>query len=139
MTAHGVGGIFDGCQAAVGGPEVPLLQEGLCHLERLIPELLKVHPNVVGTGGFKIQLFDLEGIESCCLIRLEITRILQPEIPGSFQLRTILLLLAPHFIHGLIEDLQDMELVKSQVSFRKVILYALDERRRHIAANLPDV
>ncbi|HOG91835.1 MAG TPA: hypothetical protein PLV50_14930, partial [Smithella sp.] len=69
---------------------------------------------------------------------LEISRILQPEIPGSFQLRAILLLLAPHFINGLIEDLQNMELVKGQVGFRKVILYALDESRRHIAANLPD-
>ena len=76
MTPHGVGGIFDGFQAAVGGPEVPLLQEGCRHLPWLIPELLKVHPDVVGTGGFEIQFLDLKGSESCCLIRLEISRIL---------------------------------------------------------------
>ena len=120
MTPHGVGGIFDGFQTAVGGPEVPLLQEDLRRLKWLIPELLEVHSDVVGASGFEIQLLDLEGIKGRCLIRLEIHRILQPEIPGSLQLWTILLLLAPYFVHGLIEDLQDMELVKGQMGFRKV-------------------
>ena len=36
----------------MGGPEVPFLQEGLSGLQRLVPELLEVHPDMVGPGRF---------------------------------------------------------------------------------------
>ena len=42
-------------------------------------------------------------------------------------------------VHSLIDDLDDVELVKRQLCRGKILSCSLDERGRHVTAQLPDV
>ena len=76
MTFYGIGSFFDGFKTAVSGPEVPFFQKGLRIQGSLIPELLKVEPNMISPDSFQIELFDVQLFKNGGLIRFEVSWIL---------------------------------------------------------------
>jgi len=53
MAADGFGRVNDRRDAAVGGPEVPLVEECFGVLGGLVEEVLEGEADLVGAGGFR--------------------------------------------------------------------------------------
>src|SRR5512147_473630 len=87
----GSGCLDDGREAAVGGPEVPLPEEGFGGFTgRLGIEVLKGQADLIGAGGLEVQVG--ETAERGQLRLGEITFVLQPDVAGLLQFRSVLLL-----------------------------------------------
>ena len=66
---------FDGLQATMGCPKIPLFQKGFRCLYSLLEKLLEVETDVVGTTGFQIEFFDLQSFKGFELRRLQVVLI----------------------------------------------------------------
>ena len=120
MTLDGAGGVDHRFQPAVGGPEIPLLEEaGLRLSARLIVEILKGKPDLVGPCG--LEMARGKAVECRPLPIRQAGWIAQPEIACAAQQALPLLLGAAHLIDGVVDDLDGMELVKGDGSFGQVL------------------
>ena len=59
MATDGFSDVDDSRDAAVGGPEVPLVEEGFGLVWGLIEEVLEDKAELVGAGGFQVGVDDI--------------------------------------------------------------------------------
>jgi hypothetical protein len=59
MATDGFSEVDDRRDAAVGSPEVPLVEEGLGLVGGLIEEVLEDEADLVGAGGFQMGVDDV--------------------------------------------------------------------------------
>src|SRR5512134_4098872 len=91
VALHGSGGLDDGLEAAVGGPEIPLLEEGFGRRTgRLGVDVLEGQANLIGAGGLEVEV--RETAESVQLRLGEIAFVLEPDVAGLLKFRPVLLL-----------------------------------------------
>jgi hypothetical protein len=59
MATDGFSDVDDRRDAAVGGPEVPLVEEGFGLVGGLIEEVLEDQADLLGAGGFQMGVDDV--------------------------------------------------------------------------------
>ena len=69
MSADGSGNINDGLDAAVGGPEEPLVEILLGVFRRLEVEILKGEADLISFGRFEVASGQIKGGEGDLLLR----------------------------------------------------------------------
>jgi len=61
----GVGGLTDGTEVAMGGPEVPVPQKGLRGFRRPVPQDLKHVVDGIGPTGFQVGFaYVIDGVHT---------------------------------------------------------------------------
>ena len=59
MATDGFRNLDDGGDAAVSGPEAPLVEEGFGLVGPLVEEILECKADLVGAGGFQMEVDDV--------------------------------------------------------------------------------
>ncbi len=126
----GFGGLTDGIEAAMGGPEVPVPRKGLRGFRRLVPQGLKRFFDGIGPTGFEVGLAQVH--ESISGRHFEILRIFEPQIARTCEFGADFALLSAHLVDGVPKELHDMELVERDRGLGKVGGDPFDEGGRHI-------
>src|SRR5207344_2811799 len=105
-------GVDDRRQAAVGGPEIPALQEPGCLFRGiLLIKLLEGEPYLVGSRG--LQMMRRKLFQCLALPVGQVGWVAQPDISGAAQQVLSLLFGAAHLIDGVVDELDGVELVES--------------------------
>src|SRR5271155_5600204 len=100
----GVRRIDDRFEPAVGGPEVPLLEEARRRRSRgLVVEVLECQAYLVGSGG--PEMARRETVELRALPLRQVGRVAQPDIACATQQALAFLFGAAHLIDGVVDDL----------------------------------
>ena len=86
-----------------------------------------------------ITLLETQFFKPHSLFRRQFLRGLQPKIARMAQKNARLAFFPAGPVHGLIDDLDDVELVERQLRHGKILSCSLDECRRHVTAQLPNV
>ena len=94
----GLGSINDGFDSAMSSPKIPAAEEGFGSHIRLKVEVLEGEADLVGFGGLRIALGDVECSESFLLMGGQVDGILEPDITCLGEFRAPGPLLAPHFV-----------------------------------------
>jgi len=118
MTADGLGDVDDGLDAAVCGPEIPSFEEVFGLVRRLAIEILEDQADLIGTGGLQVAASEVEGLELLLLAGGEIGGILEPDIASTGEFRVEITFLAADLIDGVVDEADDVELVKGQGGVR---------------------
>lgn len=66
----------------MGGPKEPALEIRLGLVGRLLVELLEIQAQVVGSGGFQIELGKGQRLELFRLVSFEVFLVLEPDVAG---------------------------------------------------------
>ena len=112
VLLEGFGDFFDRFEAAATSPAVPALKErlslawALCAAKDLAQAFLDAECAV----GFEVQGSEIEELQ--VLFAAPIVRIFQPDVAAALELGDGLDLLAADLVDGLVEQLNDMELIE---------------------------
>jgi len=114
MTADGFGDLDDRLDAAVCGPEIPSLEIVFGVFRRLVVEVLEDQADLVSAGSFQMVAGEVEGLDLLFLVGGEISGILKPDIAGAGEFGMELTFQAADFVDGVVDEADDVELVKGQ-------------------------
>ena len=124
-------------EPAVGGPEVPLLEERSGRLGGgLFVEVLEGQPDLIGARG--LQMMGRQAVEGGLLPLRQVGGIAQPDVACAAQRALRLLFGSTHLIDSLIDDLDGVEFVEGDGGLGQVVGDALDEGRAHVDADFAD-
>jgi len=135
MTADGFGDIDDGLDTAVCGPEIPSFEVVFGVFRRLVVEVLEDQPDLVGAGGFQKAASEVKCLDLLFLVGGKISGILKPDIAGAGEFGMELTFQTTDFVDGVVDEADDVELVKGQGGVGQMVADAFDEGGRHIGAD----
>lgn len=79
---------------------------------------------------------EVESVDLLLLVGGEIGRILQPDVAAAGEFGMVLTFLTADFVHGVVDEFDDVELVKGDGGVGQLGGNAFDEGGRHVGADL---
>ena len=114
MTFDSLCSLNNGFQAAVGGPEIPALQEGFPGLAGgLFKEFLKCQADLIRSGC--LQVVARQGVHHATLLIGQVGGILEPQVARFLEHVCGFGLQTPDFVHRLVHDLHDMKPIEGDL------------------------
>jgi hypothetical protein len=139
VVLEGLGDLLDGVESATTGPGIPLVQErlGLLAAGGAVEDLPQALLDAEGTVSLEVELFEIGELGD--LGAGPGALVLQPEVAAALEAGGGLRLLAADLVDGLVDQLDDVELVEGDRRPGQVLGDAGAVAGGHIDADVLDV